>query len=90
MQSGLPELVLSPSTVNQNCELDSHADTCHTVIWTMNNQLTLLGMTRVNGLLQNNMKPVSGTLTCDNPTKTVIIVLHQAIHFPTMDFNLIC
>ena len=33
-----------------------------------------------------------GALACDNPTSgtTVIIVVHQAIHVPTMDWNLSC
>ena len=42
--------------------------------------------------LANNMKTVSGALAYDNPTSgtIVIIVVHQAIHVPTMDCNLIC
>ena len=38
------------------------------------------------------MKTVSGALAYDNPTSvtTVITVVHQAIHVPTMDCNLIC
>ena len=38
------------------------------------------------------MKTVSGALAYDNPTsgKTVIIVVHEAIHVPAMDCNLIC
>ena len=38
------------------------------------------------------MKTVSGALAYDNQTsgKTVIIAVHQAIHVPTIDCNLIC
>ena len=38
------------------------------------------------------MKTVSGAHVYDNPSSgtTVIIVLHQAIHVPAMDCNLIC
>ena len=38
------------------------------------------------------MKTASGVLAYDNPSsgKTVIIVVHQAIHLTTMDYNLIC
>ena len=38
------------------------------------------------------MKTVSEAHAHDNPTsgKTVIIVVHQAIHVPTNDCNLIC
>ena len=44
------------------------------------------------GTLVNNMKTVSGALAYDNPTSgtTVIIVVHQVIHVPTMDCILIC
>ena len=40
----------------------------------------------------SGMKTVSGALAYHNPTsgKTVIIVVYQAIHVPTMDGNLIC
>ena len=38
------------------------------------------------------MKTVSGALAYDNqtPGTTVIIAVHQAIHVPTMDYDLIC
>ena len=62
----------------------------HIFLWTMKDQFTLLGM-KSKGTLASNMKTVSGALAYDNPTSgtTVIIVVHQAIHFPTMDCNLI-
>ena len=52
----------------------------------------IVGYDKSKRTLTSNMKTVSGTLAYDNPTSgtTVIIVLHQAIHVPTMDSNLIC
>ena len=52
----------------------------------------IVGYNKSKGTLATNMKTVSGALAYDNPTSgtTVIIVLHQAIHVPTMDWNLIC
>ena len=52
----------------------------------------IVGYDKHTETLANNMKTVSGALAYDNPTscKTVIIVIHQVIHVPTMDCNLIC
>ena len=54
--------------------------------------LHIVGYDKSKGTLANNMKTVSGALPDDNPTSgtTMIIVVHQAIHVPTMDCNLIC
>ena len=54
--------------------------------------VNIVGYDKSKGTLANDMKTVSGALTYDNPTSgtTVIIVVHQAIHVPTMDCNLIC
>ena len=50
----------------------------------------IVGYDKSKGTLAN-MKTVSGALAYDNPTSgtTVIIVVHQAIHVPAMDCNLI-
>ena len=54
--------------------------------------VNIAGYGKSKGTLANNMKTVSGALAYDNPTSgtTVIIVVHQAIHVPTMDCSLIC
>ena len=54
--------------------------------------VSIVGYDQSKGTLANNMKTVSGALAYDNPIlgTTVIIVVHQAIHVPTMDCNLIC
>ena len=51
-----------------------------------------IGYDKSKGTLANNMKTVSGGLAYNNPSSdtTVIIVVHQAIHVPTIDCNLIC
>ena len=52
----------------------------------------IVGYDKSKGTLANNMKTASGALAYDNPTSgtTVIIVVPQAIHVLTMDWNLIC
>ena len=54
--------------------------------------VNIVGYDKSKGTLANNMKTVSGALAYDNPTSgtTVIIVVLQAIHVPSMDCNLIC
>ena len=54
--------------------------------------VNIVGYDKSKGTLANNMKTATGALADDNPTSgtTVIIVVHQAIHVPTIDCNLIC
>ena len=54
--------------------------------------VNIFGYDKSKGTLASNMKTVSGALAYDSPTsgKTVIIVIHHAIHVPTMDCKLIC
>ena len=57
MQSGLPELALSSLIVNLAVSwtvMQTHVcwESMHTFLWTMERQLTLLGMTRARGHLQ--------------------------------------
>ena len=54
--------------------------------------VNIVGYDKSKGTFAINLKTVSGALAYDNPTsgKTVIIVIHQAIYVPTMDYNLIC
>ena len=51
-----------------------------------------VGYDKSKGTLASNMKTVSGALAYDSSSsgRKVIIVIHQAIHVPTMDCNLIC
>ena len=58
----------------------------------MEKELNIVGIDKSMGTLANIMKTVSGAVAYDNPTPgtTVIIVVHQAIHVPTMNCNLIC
>ena len=51
--------------------------------------VNIVGYDKSKGTLANNMKTVSGVRAYDNPTgMTVIIVVYQEIHVPTMDCNL--
>ena len=93
MQSGLDSLTFNSES---NCELDSHADTCELgkhahILMDHGKAVNIVRYDKSKGTLVNNIKTVSGALAYDNPTsgKTVIIVVHQAIHVPTMDCNLI-
>ena len=54
--------------------------------------VNIVGYDKSEGTLASNMKTVSGAIAYDNPASgtTVIIVVHQAIHVPTMDCSLIC
>ena len=58
----------------------------------MEKAVNIVGYDRSKGTLANDMKTVSGAHAYDNPTsgKTVIIVVHQVIHVPTMECNLNC
>ena len=51
--------------------------------------VNIVGYDKSKGALETNKKTVSGALAHGNPTSgtTVIIVVHQAIHVPTMDCN---
>ena len=80
-----------------NCELDSHADTYvlgkHAHIFMDHERsVDIVGYDKSKWTFGSNIKTVSGALAYDNPTSgtTVIIVVDQAIHVPTMDCNLIC
>ena len=80
-----------------NCELDSHADTCvlgkHAHIFMDHGKsVNIVGYEKSKGTLASNMKTVSGVLAYDSSRtgRTVIIVIHQAIHVPTIDCNMIC
>ena len=80
-----------------NCELDSHADTCvlgkHThILMDHGKVVNIVGYGKSKGTLANIKNIVSGVHAYDNPTSgtTGIILVHQAIHVPTMDCNLIC
>ena len=54
--------------------------------------VNIVGHDKSKETLANNMKTVSVSIVYDNLTSgtTLIIVVHPAIHFPTMDCNLIC
>ena len=54
--------------------------------------VNIVGYSKSKVTLANNMSTVSGGHAYVNPTSgaTVIIVVHQAIHVPAMDCNMIC
>ena len=97
VQLGFPVLALTPSTVNVTFDLDIHADTCvlgkHAHIFMDHERsVNIVGYDKSKGTLARNMKTVSGAHNYDDPSSgtTVIIVVYQAIHVPTMDNNLVC
>ena len=82
---------------DSSCELDSHADTCvhgkNVYIFLDHDQaVDIIGYDRSKGTTAKNMKTVSGALAYDNQVtrKMTILVVHQTIHVPTMESNLLC
>ena len=84
-------------SLDSNCELDSHADTCvlgkNAYIFLDHDQaVDSIGYDRSKGTSVKNMKTVSSALAYDDQTsgRTTILVVHQIIHVPTMGSNLLC
>ena len=82
---------------DSNCELDSHADTCVLgknayIFLDHDRAVDIIGYDRSKGTSAKNMKTVSSALAYDDQAtgKTTILVVHQAIHIPTMGSNLLC
>ena len=84
-------------STDSNCKLDSHADTCvlgkNAYIFLDHDQaVDIIGYDRSKGTTVKNMKTISGPLAYDNQAtgKMTILAVHQAIHIPTMESNLLC
>ena len=82
---------------DSNCELDSHADTCVLgknayIFLDLDRAVDIIGYDRSKGTTVKNMKTISGALAYDDQVtgKTTILVVHQAIHVPTMESSLLC
>ena len=76
-------------------ELDTHADACVVgrnalIVQDFNRPVDVSGYDPGLGT-KRNLRTVSGALAYDDPTNgnTVILVIHQAIHIPTMHHNLL-
>ena len=77
-------------------ELDSHADTCvvgkHCLVThTYDKKVNVSGYDPNLGSMRG-MAIVSAALAYDDPMsgETMILRVHQAVHIPTMDSNLLC
>ena len=84
-------------SLDSNCELNSHGDTSvigkNAYIFLDHDQVVdIIGYDRSKGTRAQNMKTVSGPLAYDDQAtgKMTILVVHQAIHMPTMESNLLC
>jgi hypothetical protein len=78
-------------------ELDSHMDTCvigKNVLIThdCNRPVSTTCYDQSQGTTHRNMKTISAALAYDCPRtgQVIILMLHQAIHIPTMENNLLC
>ena len=83
-------------SLDSNCELNSHADTCVLVknayiFLDYDRAVDIIGYVRSKGTSAKKMKTISSALVYDDHTtgKMTIIVVHQAIHVPTMESNLL-
>jgi hypothetical protein len=77
-------------------ELDSHADTCvvgkHAlIVHLLNKKVNVTGFDPTRGRI-TDLNLVLAALAYDCPTtgKTFILMVHQAVHVPTMENNLLC
>ena len=82
---------------DSNCKLDSHADTDALgknayICLDHDRAVDIIGYDRSTGTTAKNMKTISGALAYDNQAtgKMIILIVHQWIHVPTMESNLIC
>ena len=80
-----------------NPELDSHADTSvlgenALVLLSHERQVNVIGYDQSKGTSAINLPIVSGALAYNDPMTgtTVVLVIHEAVHVPTMNNNLLC
>jgi hypothetical protein len=82
------------SNVDSSTELDSHADTCvlgkHALI--IHDFETLVCITGYDKLGGKVYKTVTGVLAYDDPQtgQAVMLIVHQGIHIPHLEHNLLC
>ena len=77
-------------------DLDSHADTCvvgqnAVIVHLLNKKVNVTGFDPSQGKLKD-LELVSAALAYDDPTtgETIILMVHQAVHVPTMQNDLLC
>jgi hypothetical protein len=77
-------------------DLDSHADACvigrnALIVQMLNKKVNVTGFDPLQGKVKD-LDLVSAALACDCPTTggTVVLMVHQAVHVPTMDEDLLC
>ena len=82
---------------DSNCKLNSHADTCVLgknayIVLDHDRAVDIIRYDKSNGTTAKNMKSISSVLAYDNQAtrKMTILVVHHAIHVPTMESNLLC
>ena len=85
-----------PTTSDSRTELDSHADTCVVgrnalIFHDFERPVNVTGYDPALGI-NKDVKTVSAAIAYDDPTtgEVIILVLHQALHIPTMEHNLLC
>jgi hypothetical protein len=83
------------SVIESRTELDSHANTCvigkqALVVLDHNRLVNVTGYNQAQG--STTFKVVSAALAYDSPAdgRTVILVVHQAVHIPELTVNLLC
>ena len=77
-------------------DMDSHADTCVVgknalIVHKLDKQVNVTGFDPSQGKVKN-LDLVSAALAYDCPTtgEATILMVHQAVHVPTMENNLLC
>jgi len=77
-------------------DMDSHADTCVVgknalIVHKLDRQVNVTGFDPSQGKVKN-LDLVSAALAYDCPTtgEATILMVHQAVHVPTMENNLLC
>ena len=55
-------------------------------------KVNVISYNKSHGTLAKDLSTVSGVLAYDDPitASTIILIVHQTIHVPTMDNNLFC
>jgi hypothetical protein len=78
------------------CEIDNHADTCVlgndcVILQDFERTVNVVGYDDSQGV-REGCRTVTGAVAYDDPMsgEVIIIVIHQAIHIPTMSHNLLC
>ena len=77
-------------------DLDSHADTCVVgrnalIVHLLDKKVNVTGFDPTQGKVED-LNLVSAALACDCPAtgEPIILMMHQAVHVPTMTNDLLC